>query len=110
MVSKSDKFDAVLSLEVIEHVQNQKDFVSNLCQLLKPDGYLFLSTINRTLPSYIGTILIAEYLMGIVPRGTHDYNKYVTPEELSQWIESSGGLIQDISGICCIIIDSKDWD
>jgi ubiquinone biosynthesis O-methyltransferase len=88
----------VLSLEVIEHVQNQQEFVSNLCQLLKPDGFLFLSTINRTIPSYIGTILIAEYLMGIVPKGTHDYTKYVTPQELSQWIERAGGLIQDVSG------------
>lgn len=88
----------MFSLEVIEHVQNQCDFVSDLCNLVKPDGFLFLSTINRTIPSYIGTILFAEYLMGIVPRGTHDYKKYVKPEELSQWIESNGGSILDVSG------------
>jgi 2-polyprenyl-6-hydroxyphenyl methylase/3-demethylubiquinone-9 3-methyltransferase len=88
----------VVSLEVLEHVENQDEFVSNLCKLAKPNGYLFLSTINRTMASYIGTILIAESLLG-VPRGTHDYNKYVKPEELSQWIESNGGSVQDISGM-----------
>lgn len=89
----------MLSLEVLEHVQNQSQFVSNLCKLIKPNGFLFLSTINRTIPSYIGTILIAEYLMGIVPRGTHDYTKYVKPNELSEWIETCGLSIQDISGM-----------
>lgn len=95
---------------MIEHVQNQQEFVSNLCQLVEPDGFLFLSTINRTIPSYIGTILIAEYLMGIVPKGTHDYAKYVTPQELSNWIESGSGSVQDITGNNFIVSNLKDWD
>jgi ubiquinone biosynthesis O-methyltransferase len=98
LASRSEKFDAVLSLEVIEHVQNQQEFVANLCHLVKPNGLLFVSTINRTIPSYVGTILVAEYLMGIVPKGTHDYTKYVRPQELSEWIERAGGSIQDVSG------------
>eukprot|EP00126_Sphaerothecum_destruens_P002866 Sdes_comp16268_c0_seq1m5576 len=75
-------FDVVVSSEVIEHVVNPKEFLRNLFLLLKPGGTLFLSTINRTPLAFFFSILLAEYLLAIVPTGTHDYMKYVQPEEI----------------------------
>jgi ubiquinone biosynthesis O-methyltransferase len=79
---ESSLFDAVCCLEVVEHVDNVPTFISSLCTLVKPGGALFLSTINRTTLSFLLTIVGAEYLCNWVPRGTHDWTKYLTPEEI----------------------------
>jgi ubiquinone biosynthesis O-methyltransferase len=75
-------FDVVCSLEVIEHVENKQLFLESLAGLLRPGGLLFLSTMNRTPQSYAIAIVAAEKLTGMVPDGTHDWNKFPTPEEL----------------------------
>ena len=78
----SPQFDVVCSLEVVEHVANPQQFVSTLNALVRPGGLLFISTINRTALSWALTIGLAEYALGWVSRGTHEWNKYVTVEEL----------------------------
>lgn len=93
MAASSEKFDVVCSLEVIEHVEFPHLFVRSCCECLKTPlddvagdkrgGSLILSTINRTPKAYALAILGAEYVLGIVPRGTHDWNKFITPAELS---------------------------
>ena len=75
------QYDAVMGLEIIEHVDHPKQFLKTLGSLTKSDGALFISTINRTPRAYALAILGAEYVAGIVPRGTHDWNKFVTPGE-----------------------------
>ena len=84
------QFDVVCSLEVVEHVANPQHFIRTLNALVRPGGLLFLSTINRTALSYLLTIGLAEYALGWVSRGTHDWDKYVTVEELRQWVEGGG--------------------
>ncbi|KAJ3106692.1 hypothetical protein HDU97_005844 [Phlyctochytrium planicorne] len=93
-------FDAVCSLEVIEHVNDPKSFVQTLCQLVKPQGLVFLSTINRTAVSNFLTIQMAEQVLKWVPPGTHDHSKYVTPEEISSFVNSTGdSKVVDITGV-----------
>ncbi len=75
------QFDAVMGLEIIEHVDQPQHFLKTLASLTKSDGALFISTINRTPRGYALAILGAEYIAGIVPKGTHDWNKFVTPGE-----------------------------
>ncbi|KAJ3114665.1 hypothetical protein HDU96_001809 [Phlyctochytrium bullatum] len=92
-------FDVVCSLEVIEHVTDPAQFVATLCQLVKPQGVVLLSTINRTPKSYLFTIMMAEQVLRMVPPGTHDYNKYVTPDELTTFARHAGASIADIRGM-----------
>ncbi|MFZ4761684.1 MAG: bifunctional 2-polyprenyl-6-hydroxyphenol methylase/3-demethylubiquinol 3-O-methyltransferase UbiG [Alphaproteobacteria bacterium] len=93
------KADAILALEVIEHVPNPQAFVQSLSRLLKPDGVLILSTLNRTPLSWLMGIAAAEYLLQWVPKGTHEWKKFITPAELAQMIRSNAGLVEDITGI-----------
>ena len=83
-------FDIVTALEVIEHVEGQKAFVATLSRLVKPGGLLFLATIDRTLKSYALAIVGAEYVLRWVPRGTHDHDKFVRPDELAGWLRHAG--------------------
>jgi 2-polyprenyl-6-hydroxyphenyl methylase/3-demethylubiquinone-9 3-methyltransferase len=96
---KPSSYDVVLCLEVIEHVANPPEFVQNLTKLLKPNGLMILSTINRTLKSYLQAIIMAEYVLGWMPRGTHDYNKFVKPSELKKMIQDSAFDLQELMGL-----------
>ena len=82
---KSMKFDIIISLEVIEHVSDYKAFLSDIHSCLNKKGIIILSTINRNLISYFTTILIAEKILKLVPNGTHDWNKYLKPEEITEF-------------------------
>lgn len=94
MLESGKRFDLVCSLEVVEHVDEPQRFVETLCSLLKPNGLLVMSTMNRTALSYFLTIAMAEYALGWIRRGTHDWNKYLSPAELSDLIIRS----RDVSG------------
>jgi len=76
-------FDVVCALEVIEHVNDPRDFIHSCLQLVKPGGSLFISTMNRTMPSFAVAIVAAEYVMGKIEPGTHHWDKFVTPDEIS---------------------------
>lgn len=83
-------FDIVTALEVIEHVPNPTSLLCAATSLLKPDGILFVSTINRTWKSYGVAIIGAEYVSGKVPVGTHDWNKFWSPEEVDRMVCGAG--------------------
>lgn len=76
------QFDAVIVSEVIEHVIDPDAFLKNCSTLLKPNGSIFITTINKTLTSLFAAILMAEYVLGIVPKRTHDWNKFLSPAEI----------------------------
>ena len=75
---------------MIEHVENPSAFVTTCSALVEDGGSLFFSTINRTQRSYLGAILAAEYILRLLPAGTHDWNKFVTPQELENMLKNSG--------------------
>jgi 2-polyprenyl-6-hydroxyphenyl methylase/3-demethylubiquinone-9 3-methyltransferase len=90
LAETGEQFDVVAALEVIEHVEGPSDFVAMLGRLLKPGGLLFLATIDRTFKSYVLAIVGAEYVLGWVPKGTHDHDKFIRPDELSAMARRAG--------------------
>ncbi len=84
------QFDAVVSLEVLEHVPDVGAFVTSCASLVRPGGALVLSTINRNFKSYALAIVAAEYVLGWLPRGTHQWDRFVTPEELAGFVTAAG--------------------
>ena len=85
-LNTKNKFDIILNLEVVEHVENLDLYLESCYKLLKPKGIMFTATLNRTLTSYIKAIVGAEYVLRWLPIGTHDWNKFIKPEELEKKI------------------------
>jgi 2-polyprenyl-6-hydroxyphenyl methylase/3-demethylubiquinone-9 3-methyltransferase len=81
-LNEKEKFDIILNLEVVEHVDNLDLYLESCSKLLKKNGLMFTATINRTLTSYVKAIIGAEYILKWLPIGTHDWNKFIKPEEL----------------------------
>ena len=79
------KFDLVLNMEIVEHVEDVNFFIKKSSELLKKNGLMFVATLNRTLKSYIFAIIGAEYILRWLPIGTHEWNKFLTPEELTNF-------------------------
>ena len=94
-----NEFDIILNLEVVEHVENLDLYLSSCFGLLKKDGIMFTATINRTLTSYIKAIVGAEYILRWLPIGTHDWNKFVKPEELEEKLTNLKFLITNLTGL-----------
>jgi 2-polyprenyl-6-hydroxyphenyl methylase / 3-demethylubiquinone-9 3-methyltransferase len=92
------KFDIVCALEIVEHVSDIKTFVQHITKCLKPNGLLFISTINKTLKSFALAKVAAEYILRWVPKGTHDWDKFVKPEELQELLKNDFDII-DMSGM-----------
>jgi 2-polyprenyl-6-hydroxyphenyl methylase/3-demethylubiquinone-9 3-methyltransferase len=106
--AESDRFDAVVCMEVIEHVPDQGAFVCSLGQLVRPGGLLVMSTLNRTWKSYVLAIIGAEYVLGWLPRGTHDWNRFVTTGELASYMADAGFGEPQLSGIVYDVM-ADDW-
>ncbi|XP_056344000.1 ubiquinone biosynthesis O-methyltransferase, mitochondrial isoform X1 [Oenanthe melanoleuca] len=94
-----ETFDVIVASEVVEHVADLEMFIKCCSQVLKPEGSLFITTINRTQLSYVLGIVVAEKIMGIVPEGTHEWEKFVPPEELEHLLESNGFSVKTVSGM-----------
>ncbi|MEI7494182.1 MAG: bifunctional 2-polyprenyl-6-hydroxyphenol methylase/3-demethylubiquinol 3-O-methyltransferase UbiG [Alphaproteobacteria bacterium] len=90
-------FDIVTCLEVLEHVPDSQRVIMACAELLKPGGHLFLSTINRNIKSYIFAIVGAEYVLNLLPRGTHNYKKFIGPSELEKKAQLCGLNLESIS-------------
>jgi len=94
-----ETFDAAVCLEVIEHVPDAGGFLKIVGELIKPGGAVVVSTLNRTWKSYALAIVAAEYVLGWLPRGTHDWRRFVTPEELSRHLAAAGFAAPHLSGL-----------
>lgn len=92
-------FDIVTCMELLEHVPAPEEIVRACAKLVKPDGKVFFSTLNRNLKSYLFAILGAEYILRLLPRGTHDYAKFIRPSELAMWARSSGLRLNASTGL-----------
>lgn len=103
VLAREERFDIVYSLEVIEHVDNQEHFLETCIGLLKDDGLFAMSTMNRTLRSLGLAIVAAEYVMGMVPPGTHDWTKFISPEQVQRVIHEcdNGSIVHtvDVAGM-----------
>lgn len=82
-------FDAVTCLEMLEHVPNPASTIAACARLVKPGGSVFFSTINRNPKAYLLAVVGAEYLLGLLPKGTHDYTKFIRPSELARWAKQA---------------------
>ena len=103
-----DKFDVVLNMEVVEHVANLDLFIQNCSKLLKKDGIMFVATINKNLKSYLFAIIGAEYVLRWLPIGTHDWNNFLTPQELELSTSKCNLNFKEIAGMKFNIF-SKSW-
>ena len=94
-----DKFDVILNMEIIEHVSDTNLFIQNCSKLIKKNGIMFVATINKNLKSYLFAILGAEYILRWLPIGTHDWNKFLTPQELEKIAEKNNFAADQLVGM-----------
>ncbi len=105
----NEKFDVILSLEIVEHVENLDLFLKSSSELLKKNGIMFVATINRTFESYIKAIVGAEYILRWLPIGTHDWQKFLKPEEIEEKFSQINLNKLDLNGLKFNIL-SNSWN
>lgn len=96
---KPGSFDVVTCMEMLEHVPEPASVIQACATLVKPDGHVFFSTINRNMKAYLLAIVGAEYILQMLPKGTHDYAKFIRPSELEAWIRSADLELQTLTGM-----------
>jgi 2-polyprenyl-6-hydroxyphenyl methylase / 3-demethylubiquinone-9 3-methyltransferase len=95
----SAHYDVITCLEMLEHVPDPSSIVATCKKMLKPDGKLFFSTINRTAKAYLFAIIGAEHLLKLLPKGTHEHHKFIQPAELNNWCEQQNLKLETLTGI-----------
>ena len=95
----NEKFDVILNMEIIEHVDNVEQFLKSCSNLLKKNGMMFVATLNKTLKSYIFAIVGAEYIMRWLPIGTHSWEKFVKPEDLIKVLKNYNLELEELAGM-----------
>jgi 2-polyprenyl-6-hydroxyphenyl methylase / 3-demethylubiquinone-9 3-methyltransferase len=97
--AEPSSFDVVTCMEMLEHVPEPAQMVGTLAKLVRPGGAVFISTLNRNLKSFLLAIVGAEYVMNLIPRGTHEYDRLIRPAELARWARSAGLSLRELAGI-----------
>ena len=97
--SSGGAYDIVVCMEMLEHVPEPDSVLRALHSLVKPGGHVFLSTLNRNLKSYLLAIVGAEYVMNLLTRGTHTYERFIKPSELARWARAAELSVEDIAGL-----------
>jgi 2-polyprenyl-6-hydroxyphenyl methylase/3-demethylubiquinone-9 3-methyltransferase len=92
-------YDVVTCMELLEHVPDPTSVVNACAQLVKPGGHVFFSTINRNLKSYLFAVIGAEYILKLLPAGTHDYSRFIRPAELEAWSRHAGLNVRELTGM-----------
>ena len=98
-LNNQEEFDIILNLEIVEHVDNVNLYINSCYKLLKKNGLMFTATLNRSLTSYVKAIIGAEYILRWLPIGTHDWNKFIKPEELEKFLFDENFSTIDIKGL-----------
>ncbi len=93
------EYDIITCMEMLEHVPDPASTIQACSQLIKTDGHLFFSTINRNLKSYLMAIIGAEYVLKLLPKGTHEHDKFIRPAELDGWCRGNGLALDDLTGM-----------
>ena len=99
IVESGERFDVVLNTEVVEHVANPKQLMNECCELVMPGGLMVVATLNRTLRAFLLAIVGAEYLLNWLPRGTHDWRRFLRPDEIRDMIEPHGFQTRESVGV-----------
>lgn len=97
--ANSESFDVVCCLEMLEHVPNPSSVVAACAKMLKPGGHAYFSTLNRTPKSYVFAIIGAEYVLKLLPKGTHEYEKFIKPSELATYVRQAGLHLEHMTGM-----------
>ena len=105
--SAKDKFDVILNMEIVEHVEDVNFFLESCSKLLKKDGIMFVATLNKTLKSYIFAIVGAEYILRWLPIGTHEWEKFIKPEDLISILKKNDLRLDKIDGMNFNLIKNK---
>ena len=108
LAAAGERFDVILNMEVIEHVADPKAFAATTASMLKPGGLMFVATLNRTLKSFGLAIIGAEYVLGWLPKGTHQWEKFITPDELKGWLSDNGLSTKEETGVTYSPL-SRQW-
>jgi 2-polyprenyl-6-hydroxyphenyl methylase/3-demethylubiquinone-9 3-methyltransferase len=108
LLAGGESFDAVLALEVVEHVTEPPAFLAAAAGLVRPGGQLLLSTINRTAKSFLMAIVGAEWVLRVLPRGTHDWRRFLTPAELKRLLTAQGLRVAQTQGLVLNPLD-RAW-
>jgi 2-polyprenyl-6-hydroxyphenyl methylase/3-demethylubiquinone-9 3-methyltransferase len=98
-IEEPESFDIITCMEMVEHVPDPASVINACSRLVRPGGELFFSTINRTPKAWLFAIVGAEYLLNILPKGTHSYEKFIRPSELEKWARESGLVSKEITGM-----------
>ena len=98
-IQQPESFDVVTCMEMLEHVPDPESIIHACAQLTKPGGSVFFSTINRNPKAYLFAVIGAEYLLNMLPKGTHEYQKFIKPSELSSWARDSGLNVNKLRGM-----------
>jgi len=106
LADSGTQFDVVLALEIVEHVADVELFVKSCARLVKPGGLIIMSTLNRSLKAYAFAIVGAEYVMRLLPRGTHDWKKFLKPSELCRALQRNDIVIEEMTGM---VLDPLTW-
>ena len=107
--STIDKFDVILNMEIVEHVEDVNFFLKSCVKLLKKNGIMFVATLNKTLKSYIFAIVGAEYILRWLPIGTHEWEKFIKPEELISILKKNNFKLEKVDGMKFNILTDK-WN
>lgn len=104
---EAGKYDIVTCMEMLEHVPDPSSVIAACSKLVKPEGHVFFTTINRNPKSYLFAIVGAEYIMKILPKGTHQYSKFIKPSELENWARAADLHLQELTGMSYNILSKK---
>ncbi|QOD38748.1 bifunctional 2-polyprenyl-6-hydroxyphenol methylase/3-demethylubiquinol 3-O-methyltransferase UbiG [Candidatus Wolbachia massiliensis] len=108
-LDNNKKYDVVLLMEVVEHVDNLEFFMKKAIELLKPEGLIFISTINRTIKSFLLAIVGAEYILNWLPKGTHKWDKFLKPSEIANYLRENNVTLQNMAGMEYNVI-KREWN
>lgn len=106
---RSGQFDVVTCMEMLEHVPEPASVVQACAKLVKPGGWVFFSTLNRSPKSFLFAIVGAEYILKLLPKGTHEYARMIKPSELSQWARDAGLDLQGFKGMAYNPLSKRYW-